>query len=158
MRQHNLRGGECDRLAGNLYRSKVFYIRYSDENVRINEVIAFKTELETFFTLERAEESSKLQTSQRQPPKFFLEIDLYFKEATPQEIANQQNITMRIDDDTLRKFVKVAVKRFALAKLQKGAFTHFYPVQFTGGYFSCLQLLVHSATIHFRYREASLFA
>lgn len=117
MRQHNLRGGECDRLAGNLYRSKVFYIRYSDENVRINEVISFKTELETFFTLERAQESGKLQTSLKQPPKFFLEIDLYFKEATPQEIANQQNITMRIDDDILRKFVKVAVKRFSLTKL-----------------------------------------
>lgn len=117
MRQHNLRSGECDRLAGNLYRSKVFYIRFSDENVRINEVIAFKTELETFFQLERAEESAKQQTSLKQHPKFFLEIDLYFKEATPLEISNQHNISMRIDDETLRKFVKVAVKKFALSKL-----------------------------------------
>lgn len=50
-RQHNLRRVECDK-ADNCYRSKVFYIRYSDENVRIGDVVAFKTELETSFECE----------------------------------------------------------------------------------------------------------
>jgi hypothetical protein len=46
VKEHNLRSGECERW-DNSYRSKVFYIRYSDENVRLNELINYKTEIET---------------------------------------------------------------------------------------------------------------
>lgn len=76
-----------------------------------------------------------------------MEISLYFKEATPQEIESQSNVSLRIDEQVLRRFTKVAEKRYALANLQKGAFVHYYPVQFTAGYFSCLQVVIHSSPI-----------
>lgn len=52
-----------------------------------------------------------------------------------------------IDDKMLAKFVKVTDKKFELKKLNKGSFMHFYPVQFTGGYFSSAQIMIHSSII-----------
>lgn len=51
LKEHNLRSGECERW-DNSYRSKVFYIRYSDENVRLNELITYRTEIETHYFTE----------------------------------------------------------------------------------------------------------
>jgi len=52
LRVHNLRRASCELASDNSYQSKVFYIRYSDELVRLNELICFKSELETDFVAE----------------------------------------------------------------------------------------------------------
>lgn len=79
--------------------------------------------------------------------KFFFEISLFFKEASPKEIESQMYMNMTIDDQMLAKFVKVTEKKFELKKINKGTFMHFYPVQFTGGYFSSAQVMIHSSII-----------
>jgi len=47
-RSHNLRKAEIDREE-NVYQSKVFYIRYSEERVNFGEICKFKTEIESLF-------------------------------------------------------------------------------------------------------------
>jgi len=101
--------------------------------VKVSDIISFTSELDVFHR-------------HKTPPRFFLEIQLFFKEATPTEIESQINVNMNIDESMLKKFAKVAEKKFQLNKMQKGSFVHYYPVQFTAGYFSCLQTLIHSTT------------
>lgn len=67
------------------FHSRVFYIRQSDERVDLGEVINFKTEFEANLDLATLSETNSVHKSLEHiygTKKFYLEIQMCFKEAT----------------------------------------------------------------------------
>ena len=88
--QHNIRRAET-LLEELCFHSRIFYIRQSDEKVELGEVINFKTEFEAnidLSTLKEVEGARKCQDNIYGTKKFYLQIEMLFKEATNDEIEN----------------------------------------------------------------------
>ena len=85
MRRPEIIGNDCS------YNTKVFYIRSSDENVQLGEIVNFKSEFEAAFPASKKEVGGGLFSQ-----KFYLEVSLYFKEATSKEIESIENLKSHI--------------------------------------------------------------
>ena len=70
------------------FQSRVFYIRASEERTDLGEILSFESEIEADIDLNGQEASQRSSGAQQ----FFLEVGLYFKNASKEEIANQDNI------------------------------------------------------------------
>jgi hypothetical protein len=55
-------------------------------------------------------------------PAFFLKVDLFFLEATDQEIKNPKIIPNEVDDEKIKKFEIVQSRIFQINTLVKGLF------------------------------------
>ena len=111
MRRPEIVATECS------YNSKVFYIRSSDENVLLGEIVNFKTEFEAAFPASKKELGGGLFGQ-----KFHLEVSLLFKEASPEEIESIDNLKNHIGSADLKDFKVVNTRRFLLRNAQKNGF------------------------------------
>ena len=94
----------------------MFYVRYSEENVQLGEIICFKTEIE----------SDKNFYSNN----FILEIGLHFWEATQEEIANNSIVKKSIGEEDLHNFKLVSTRKLGLRFDIANGFFNYYPVVF----------------------------
>lgn len=99
------------------YNSKVFYIRSSDENVSLGEIVNFKSEFEAAFPASKKELGGGLFSQ-----KFHLEVSLHFKEASQKEIDNIDNLKNHISTADLKDFKEVNTRKFLLRNAQKNGF------------------------------------
>ena len=89
--QHNIRRAEI-LPEENCFNSRLFYIRQSDERVDLGEIINFKSEFEANVDLndiagqDGTEKKKQSLDSIYGNKKFYLEIQMRFKEASLQEI------------------------------------------------------------------------
>ena len=76
------------------FQSRVFYIRASEERTDLGEILSFESEIEADIDLNGHEAAQKSGGAGRffRSQQFYLEVGLYFKNATKDEIANQDNI------------------------------------------------------------------
>ena len=125
-----------------LFKARSFWIRYKREEIPMNEVFQFRTEIDTdkngeyFHTI------------------FYLETKLYFF-----RIKFQQEMTLR----SLQKLVKrerhefklVSTQNFQLTGCMKGI-TEYIPITFKGVYFSVAHGILHTSLIGFKWREQQL--
>ena len=123
----------------NAYNSRVFYIRSSDERVAIGEIINFRSEFEAAFPATAKEAGGGLFGQ-----KFYLEVQLYFKEATQAEIEDAANLSAHISSADLKLFHVVNTRKFLLRNAQKNGFFQFYPVSFDQAYVSTCSVFIHS--------------
>jgi hypothetical protein len=100
----------------NTYCSKVFYVRYSEENVQMGEIICFKTEIESDKDISSYE--------------FMLEVELHFWEATSEEIANNSIVKKSICEEDLSNFKQVSIRKLGLKYDVKNGFFNYYPIVF----------------------------
>ena len=79
----------------------MFYIRYSEEKVRFGEICKFKTEVETE---NMAQTDKSTNGSTLGDAKFYLEAELFFKEASQEEIDKPASVELIQGDKDLEKF------------------------------------------------------
>jgi glycogen debranching enzyme len=98
--QHNIRRAEI-LPEEYCFHSRLFYIRQSDERVDLGEIINFKSEFEANFELNEisGQESTTKQKKTLESifgtKKFYLEIQMRFKEASLEEIECQDKLKMK---------------------------------------------------------------
>lgn len=116
------------------YYTRAFLIRYCEEEVELNDIGYFRTELDEVLNPFKKE--------------VYIDVELMFSdlggEVTPEkayEMAEEHQL----------EFKSVAKTKLTLNSGAAG--THeFYPLVFSENYFSIANLMVHSALIDFRYR------
>ena len=117
----------------------MFYIRSSDERVSLGEIINFRSEFEAAFPATTNEVGGGLFGQ-----KFYLEVQLYFKEATQAEIDDSANLAKKITSADIKKFQVVNTRKYLLRNVQKNGFFQFYPVSFDQAYVSCCSVFINS--------------
>lgn len=105
----------------------------------LGEIINFRSEFEAAFPATEKETGGGLFSQ-----KFYLEVQLYFKEATTAEIKDAANLSSRISSADLKKFQVVNTRKFLLRNAQKNGFFQFYPVSFDQAYVSACSVYIHS--------------
>ena len=114
----------------------------------LGEVLSFKTEFEANLDLATLNEANGVQKSLESiygSKKFYLEIQMCFKEATQQEIESQDNLKLSMSHDEAKKdFTTVSTCKLLLRNSGRAGAFHFFPVSFETGYFSSLSICVNS--------------
>lgn len=75
-------------------------------------MVNFRTEIETSFC-----------PSHKETP-FFLQVDLFFHEASDEELRDPKNIGLNMNDEALKKFYTVSSQTFKLNNVLKGLCEH----------------------------------
>ena len=91
---HDIRRAELCQQAL-CFHSRIFYIRQSDERVDLGEILNFKAEFEANLDIDALANTSKSLQCQESifgSKKFYIEIEMCFKEANQSEIDNHDNV------------------------------------------------------------------
>lgn len=119
--------------------SKIFLIRYCEEEVEINDIVLFRAEIDV--------EPEYLNQD------FFLEIELHFSNLDSVGGSEQwQEIAGQIEEKVT--FKKVQTQKFKMHCLPQGM-TEFIPVNFQDHYFSILNCYIQSVLLDYRFRVKS---
>ena len=94
--QHDIRKAEIVPNQ-NAFHSRLFYIRQSDEKVDLGEIVSFRSEFDANLDLKQATSGSKAKPDSFIDgifgnKKFYLQIEMRFKEATAEEIKCQEKL------------------------------------------------------------------
>ena len=124
----------------NCFVSRAFLIRYCEEEVEINDIALFRTELDV--------EPEYLNTA------FFIEFELFFSDL--HNLGGPEKWQSSLEEfETKAVFKSVAKSKFKVNRLAQGL-SEFVPVVFEDQYCSVLNCHVQSILFDFRFRVRSL--
>ena len=117
--------------------TRVFAIRYCEEEVEINDYFNLRFEIDVY-------DNPFNQT-------FYLEAELLFADSNLlKDVESDQAI--KLSAKQLGEFSVMTVKKLVINDLGRGI-SEYSPVIFDKDYYSIVHLMIHSSVIDFRYRE-----
>ena len=121
------------------FSSKVFTIRYCEEEVELNDICEFRVEVPV--------------TPKYLNANYVLETQLHFGELT--KIGGMEKLSQHIHDiKESVEFKMVASQKFAIRGIAKGI-SQYMRMQTDGAYYGSCNMTIHTSIIDFRYRIVS---
>ena len=119
-------------------------------------MIHFKSEFEANLDLAKLKDENGAQKSLKDifdSKKYYIEIQMRFKEAAQTEIECQDNLKMHMSlAEAKDDFQTVSTCKLLLRNSTRSGMFHFYPVTFDTGYFSVLPICASSIVKDFKYK------
>jgi Putative serine esterase (DUF676)/Protein FAM135 len=123
----------------NVMCSRIFAIRYCEEEVEINDFFNLRCEIDIY-------DNPFNQI-------FYLDAELLFADAALlKDVENEQ--PLKLNAKQLSEFNVIAMKKLVINDLAKGI-SEYAPVIFEKEYYSIAQLMIHSSIIDVRYRASA---
>lgn len=122
------------------FMTKIFFIRYADEQVLIRDIVKFRTEVDV--------QPNYLQT------EFFLKVEMFYCPPPSdnfQVAVNSAEVMKEEMKKSVEKFKLVQTKVFQINNLMQGLSTY-VPVNFDREFTSICACTIHGCIIDYRFR------